>query len=92
MAKYNVELLKKIAKKEGLKLKLNYFENDSQRIYDFDVIGNTNVRRFKIVTFKTDTRLFPDTANVYVGTSAKYGIQFNSHEELIKKIKNFKRK
>lgn len=92
MAKYNINLLRRLAKKEGLKLSSNYWETDTQRVYDFGVEGDTPVRRFRVVSFKEGQRkLFPDTGNIYVGESSKYGIEFDSHEDLIKKIKNFKR-
>ena len=91
MAKYDIKLIDKLAKKEGMKLKLHYWETETQRIYDYDVSGsNVGYRRMKLVTFKNGNKIFPDSANVYVGESAKYGFRFDSYEELIKKLKNFK--
>ena len=90
MAKYDVRKLQLLAKREGMKFKFHNWENDTQRIYDFDVVGAESIRRVKFVTFKNDRRLFPDSANVYVGRSSKYGLKFKSYNDLIKKIKDFK--
>ena len=90
MAKYNVNLIKKLARKKGINLILNFFETSTQRIYDFDVVGSkVGYRRMKIVTFKDGNKLFPDTANVYIG-SGKYGFRFNSYKEMIEKLHSFK--
>ncbi len=89
MAKYDVKLLKKLAKKEALELKLRFFETELKNFYDFNVTGNTNVWRFEIVANKRGKNLFPSIANVYIGTSSKFNIQFNSYKDLILKIKFF---
>ena len=90
MAKYNIKKLQLLAKREGMTFISHSWESDVQRIYDFVVKGAESIRRVKFVTFKSDKKLFPDTANVYVGRSSKYGIEFKSYNDLIKKIKNFK--
>jgi len=90
MAKYNVKKLKELAKKHGIKLKDHSYESDKYIVNDMDVIGAKIIRRVKFVSYKIGRKLFPNHANVYGGESTKNGIEFNSHEDLIKKIVDFK--
>ena len=88
MAKYDEKLLKKKAMKYGMRLISHNWDTSSQRVYDYDVDGANSIRRIKFVIFKDGKKLFPNTANVYIG-SGKYGIEFNSYDELMRKVKSF---
>ena len=91
MARFNKQKLIKIAKQKGIILKGEPVRfTGTQRIYDFDVSGDTNIKRIKIAYF-SDEKTIKNHANVYMGSSTKRGIYYNSYNNLIDKIKRFKK-
>jgi len=87
MARFNKQKLIDMAKQKNIFLKGQPVRfTGSQRVYDFDVSGDTIIRRLKIVYFSDDKRI-ANVANVYVGNSSKYGIEYTSYSDLIYQMK-----
>lgn len=90
MARFNKQKLIKMAKQKGIILKGQPVRfTGTQRIYDFDVSGDTKVKRIKIAYFSNE-KTIKNHANVYLGKSVKRGIYYSSYEDLINKIKFMK--
>jgi hypothetical protein len=87
MARFNKQKLIKDAKKKGIILQGKPVRfTGTQRIYDFDVSGDTNVKRIKIAYF-SDEKTVKNCANVYLKKSKKQGICYTSYNDLINKVK-----
>ena len=91
MVRFNKQKLIKMAKQKGLILKGQPVRfTGTQRIYDFDVSGDTKVRRIKIAYFSNE-KTIKNHANVYIGNSTKHSIHYISYSDLIDKIKKERR-
>ena len=87
MARFNKQELIEKAKQKGIILKGQPVRfTGTQRIYDFDVSGDTKIRRIKIAYFSNE-KTIKNHANVYIGDSTKRGIYYISYNDLIDKIK-----
>jgi len=84
---FDKQKLIRMAKQNGLILRGQPVRfTGTQRVYDFDVSGDTKVRRIKIAYF-SDENTIKNHANVYIGESTKRGIYYDSYDDLINKIK-----
>lgn len=87
MPRFNKQKLIKIAKEKGIILKgLPVRFTGTQRIYDFDVSGDTNIKRIKIVYFSNE-KTIKNHANVYLPGSIKRSIHYTSYNNLIEQMK-----
>lgn len=91
MARFNKQKLIEKAKQKGIILKgLPVRFTGTQRIYDFDVSGDTDIRRIKIVYF-SDEKTIKNYANVYLDKSTKRSIHYTSYNDLMDKIKKMRK-
>ncbi len=89
MSRFNKAKLISIAKKRGVILKgLPVRFTGNQRIYDFDVSGDTRITRLKIAYFSNE-KTIPNIANIYSGSS-KYGLQYKNYEDLVNQIRLYR--
>lgn len=92
MPRFNKQKLIKIAKQNGiilhgLPVRYNRMSvGGGQRIYDFDVSGDTNIKRIKIVYY-SNQKTIKNFANVYLSSSTKRSIHYNSYTDLINQMK-----
>jgi len=96
MKQLNVKLLKKLAKQNGMFWKRylingnDGYNSNTFEVYDFDITSAKSIRRLKLIILKNENKLFPNVANVYVGESTKYSIEFESNEDLVEKVLKMK--
>lgn len=91
MVRFNKQELIEKAKQKGIILKGQPVRfTGTQRIYDFDVSGDTKIRRIKIAYFSNE-KTIKNHANVYLDKSTKRGIYYTSYNDLIDKIKKMRK-
>ena len=87
--KFNKKDFEKVARDNDIQLDGRLrATGQGQRVYDYDVSGDTIVTRIKFVYFSNESQI-PNNANIYSGSSTKNGIRYTSYKDFVMQIKAF---